>query len=210
MVTGRYYVVWIGREPGIYREWAQCRAQVDDFPGALYRTYPSAVEAQRAWVEAGGEPIPLDEPEQPDETASPWGEDGPAPGAIAVDAACSGNPGPMEYRGVEIDTGEQLFLVGPMLGNNNLGEFLAVVHGLAWQKAKGRSEPIYSDSRTALDWVRRGRVSTTLERTPETAHIWQLVDRAHHWLHHEAPGVLELRKWPTRRWGEIPADFGRK
>ena len=29
--------------------------------------------------------------------------------SIAVDAACSGNPGELEYRGVDLQTGEEIF-----------------------------------------------------------------------------------------------------
>jgi len=133
----------------------------------------------------------------------------PPPGSIAVDAACSGNPGPMEYRGVEIDSGAQLFHVGPMHGTNNIGEFLAIVHGLAWLRQEGRVGPLYSDSRTAMGWVARGAARTTLDRAAaETA--WALLDRAKRWLGRWGPGPVEIRKWPTRQWGEIPADFGRK
>ena len=47
--------------------------------------------------------------------------------SLAVDAACAGNPGPMEYRGVLVRTGQEIFHVGPMEGGtNNIGEFLAI------------------------------------------------------------------------------------
>lgn len=233
MPRARYYVVWVGREPGIYRDWAQCHAQVDGFSGARYRSFPDAAQAERAWVEAGGDPMPLDEqellgPSVPDEPlASPRStssvrkgrrkdgrkggrKGGPVPGSIAVDAACSGNPGPMEYRGVEIDTGAELFRVGPMRGTNNIGEFLAIVHGLAWLREQGRVGPLYTDSRIAMGWVTRGRARTTLARSTRTESAWQLLDRAQRWLARAGPGDVEIRKWPTRRWGEIPADFGRK
>jgi ribonuclease HI len=226
MPRARHYVVFVGREPGIYRDWEQCRAQVEGFADAQHRSYASAAEAERAWVEAGGDPIPLDEPGEPDDAAllddpDPLdeppvpppirrGEGGPPPGSIAVDAACSGNPGPMEYRGVEIDTGVQLFHVGPMHGTNNIGEFLAIVHGLAWLSQQGRPGPLYSDSTIAIGWVGRCAAKTTLSRNAATEQAWQLLARAQQWLRQARPRGVEIRKWPTRRWGEIPADFGRK
>jgi ribonuclease HI len=230
MARGRIYVVFAGREPGIYRDWTSCRAQVEGFSGAEHRSFKTADEATRAWVEAGGDPIPLDEPgeagegglvDDPDALDEPVArapapapprrvEGGPPPGSIAVDAACSGNPGPMEYRGVEIDGGEQLFHVGPMRGTNNIGEFLAIVHGLAWLQRHGRPGPIYSDSNIAIGWVKRGTARTTLARSAATESAWQLLARAQLWLRQGAPRGVEIRKWPTRRWGEIPADFGRK
>ncbi|MEM9459769.1 MAG: ribonuclease H family protein [Myxococcota bacterium] len=231
MPRARYYVVWVGREPGIYRDWAQCHAQVDGFSGARFRSFADAAQAERAWVEAGGDPMPFDDlellepsvPDQPRPKSRPKSpksrpkspksqgrEASPVPGSIAVDAACSGNPGPMEYRGVEIDTGAELFRVGPMRGTNNIGEFLAIVHGLAWLREHGRVGPLYTDSKIAMGWVRRGRARTTLARSARTESAWQLLDRAQRWLARAGPGDVEIRKWPTRRWGEIPADFGRK
>lgn len=231
MAKPRYYVVWAGREPGIYRDWARCKAQVDGFSGAEYKSFASAVEAERAWIEGGGDPVPLDEPGEvgdagladdpapraaegrraaPSPLVVVRGDGRTPPGSIAVDAACSGNPGPMEYRGVDIDSGEQLFHVGPMQGTNNIGEFLAIVHGLAWLQRNGRPGPIYSDSTIAIGWVGRGTAKTTLARNVSTEPAWQLLARAQLWLRQGAPRGVEIRKWPTRRWGEIPADFGRK
>ncbi len=205
MPQARYYVVWVGREPGIYRGWDDCQAQVADFPDAQYRSFERRAAAERAWVEAGGDPIPLDDLP----ASSPYGEDGPPPGSIAVDAACSGNPGPMEYRGVDIDTGEQLFRVGPMHGTNNIGEFLAIVHGLAWLRQQERVGPLYSDSKIAIGWVAKGAARTSLGRAKAES-AWALLERAKRWLRHAGSSGVEIRKWPTRRWGEIPADFGRK
>ena len=80
--------------------------------------------------------------------------------AWAVDAACSGNPGPMEYRGVYLLTGQEIFHFGPVYGTNNIGEFLAIVHALALMKQKGLQMTIYSDSRNALGWVNQKKCKT--------------------------------------------------
>ena len=130
--------------------------------------------------------------------------------AIAVDAACSHNPGPVEYRGVLVRTGQQLFHVGPMAGGtNNIGEFLAIVHGMAMQEKQGTYLPLYSDSVSAQSWVRQGICKTTLEETDENAPLFDLVRRAENWLRTHAFRV-NVYKWDTKQWGEIPADFGRK
>ena len=129
--------------------------------------------------------------------------------AIAVDAACSGNPGPMEYRGVYLKTGEEIFHFGPVKGTNNIREFLAIVHALALLQQKGIKMTVYSDSKTAQCWVRQKKVKTTLKRTQETEKLFQLIERAENWLrtHSYATPIL---KWETEKWGEVPADFGRK
>ena len=130
--------------------------------------------------------------------------------AIAVDAACSGNPGPMEYRGVDLATGATVFHFGPVHGTNNIGEFLAIVHALALLKQQGISKTVYSDSRNALLWVRTRKCKTTLQRNARTEKLFQLIERAETWLATHTWSDIPLLKWQTSRWGEVPADFGRK
>jgi len=129
--------------------------------------------------------------------------------SLAVDAACSGNPGPMEYRGVHIASRQEIFHFGPLKGTNNIGEFLAIVHGLALLKNKGFDMPIYSDSANAISWVRQKKCKTKLPRTPETEELFLLIERAEKWLR-ENTYTTRILKWETKEWGEIPADFGRK
>ena len=129
--------------------------------------------------------------------------------ALCVDAACSGNPGPMEYRGVHLPSGKEVFRFGPIQGTNNIGEFLAIVHGLALMEQKGIRMPIYSDSVSGQAWVRNKKAKTTLARTPETEKALDLVARAENWLRTHQVNV-PIMKWDTENWGEIPADFNRK
>lgn len=130
--------------------------------------------------------------------------------AWAVDAACSGNPGPMEYQCIDLATGAQVFHFGPIHGTNNIGEFLAVVHALALMERRGiTGKAIYTDSRTALAWVRKRQCKTTLRRTPGLQPLFDIITRAERWLHTHTSAV-EIIKWDTEQWGEVPADFGRK
>lgn len=141
--------------------------------------------------------------------------------ALAVDAACSGNPGPMEYRGVMLysETPEvpstfrpvkEVFHYGPVHGTNNIGEFLAIVHALALMEQKDVTMTVYSDSMTAQTWVRNRKCKTTLARTAETEELLQMVARAEQWLRTHQPLKAPVVKWDTDSLGEIPADFGRK
>ena len=114
----------------------------------------------------------------------------------------------MEYRGVRTDSGAEIFHRGPYpLGTNNIAEFLALVTALQWCAAQDCDWPIYSDSQIALDWVRQGRCRTQLplDHTPLGAEI----RAAERWLATHAYRN-PLYKWDTHRWGQIPADFGRK
>ena len=130
--------------------------------------------------------------------------------SIAVDAASSGNPGKMEYRGVDTQTHKQLFHQGPFQqGTNNIGEFLALVHGLAFLQKKGSDRIIYTDSRIAMGWVKKKKCNTKLKRTAKNQALFELVARAENWLKTNTYNT-KIVKWETKAWGEIPADFGRK
>jgi ribonuclease HI len=129
--------------------------------------------------------------------------------SLAVDASCSGNPGPMEYRGVYLGSGKEVFHFGPMDGTNNIGEFLALVHALALLKKEGFDMPVYSDSLNAITWVKQKKCKTKLLRTPKTEALFRIIERAENWLR-ENTYITSILKWETKDWGEIPADFGRK
>ena len=211
MAKKKYYVVWKGLNPGVYETWEACEAQVRGQSGAKYKAFETREEAVEA-LEAGYErylrkaapPAAIDRLY----AEKPVGR--PIPESLAVDAACSGNPGDVEYRGVYVATGQEIFHVGPLRrGTNNIGEFLAIVHGLALLSQKGSDMPIYSDSRNAILWVRKKKCRTLLERVPENAPLFDLVDRAERWLN-EHDYTTRILKWETEAWGEIPADFGRK
>lgn len=131
--------------------------------------------------------------------------------SISVDAACSGNPGRMEYRAVVTDTGREIFRQGPFEnGTNNIGEFLALVHALAFLKEKNKPLlPIYSDSKTAISWIKKKKANTKITVNSKNRHWIGLLSRAEQWL--ETNTVTNpILKWDTENWGEIPADFGRK
>lgn len=202
----KYYVVWDGVTPGIYESWTECQLQTKGYVGAKYKSFDAKEEAEKAF--ASSPYIYIGRNKVVKETAKTY----PAHIAgnnLAVDAACSGNPGPMEYRGVHIASGQQLFHYGPVQGTNNIGEFLAIVHALALIKQNKWEMSIYSDSRTAISWVKQKRCKTKLLRTPETEELFHVIERAEKWLR-EMPYTTPILKWETKEWGEIPADFGRK
>lgn len=212
MARRKFYVVWAGHSSGIYDSWEECKAQVNGFPGARYKSFNTQEEATEAYR---GDPddykilkaIASHRRQVVNYEAFPE----IILDSIAVDAACSKNPGPVEYRGVNVRTGETIFHVGPLEdGTNNIGEFLALVHALALLKKQGNTTtPIYSDSLTAQSWIRNRHSKTTLQPTPRNARILELLQRANAWLASNVP-TNRIIKWDTERWGEIPADFGRK
>jgi ribonuclease HI len=83
------------------------------------------------------------------------------------------------------------------------------VHGLAFLKKQGVSIPIYSDSITAIAWVRSKKHKSVLLPTEKNKLIFVLLQRAESWLQNNSFNN-PIIKWNTKLWGEIPADFGRK
>lgn len=207
----KYYVVWQGAKPGVYDSWEKCQLQIKGFPQAKYKSFGSKDEAEAAFTDGFSQHIQFKSPSAPSTSKSA----GTAPGAainwdsLCVDAACSGNPGLMEYRGVEPKTGRVVFHQKHPLGTNNIGEFLAIVHALALFHKEGKDTPIYTDSRNAMSWVKQKQCKTKLVRNAKTENLHQVIARAENWLktHTWKNPVL---KWETEKWGEIPADFGRK
>lgn len=206
----KHYVVWKGHRPGIYGSWKECQEQIRNYQGAIYKSFPSREAAEKAWKEGPGNYIGVKKSYEnlTEEEIRKAGR--PVKGSISVDAACSGNPGKMEYRGVVTDTGEELFHQGVYEDATvNIGEFLAIVHALAMLEKEGKPNVIYSDSKTAIKWVKDKKANTKLPRSRKNERVFELVRRAEKWLK-ENTYRSEVRKWNTAVWGEIKADFGRK
>lgn len=206
----KYYVVWEGKQKGVFTDWASCQAQIKGVAGAKYKKFDTKSAAAKALSEGWEAYYATGEKSAKKVNVDVSSNSEIIWESLAVDAACSGNPGALEYQGVDTQTGEQIFHQGVFpLGTVNLGEFLAIVHGLAYLKQQNSKIPIYTDSRTAMAWVRNQKIKTNLERTPRTEKLFQLVDRALDWLQNNEYQT-EILKWETENWGEIPADFGRK
>ena len=211
----KFYVVWQGREAGIYDSWNDCEAQVKGIT-AKYKGFASREEAEKALAE-GFEKHIIAPPrtshiakQNPITTPENMLLQGIKLPALAVDAACSGNPGIMEFRGVIADTSTEVFHRGPYVdGTNNIGEFLALVLGLAFLKQKQLDWALYSDSKTAISWVKQKKCKTKIEWNAKNQDLFLAVRAAEKWLL-ENTWTTPIYKWETERWGEIPADFGRK
>lgn len=219
----KYYVVWQGKRPGLYLSWDECKAQVVGVQGAQYKSFDTLQDAEAALRQPYSNvvsQIPRSAPATQnnqilfvDENGltaiKPGSDNPPLLDALAVDAACSGNPGRMEYQGVYIPTRTRVFHYIAEKGTNNIGEFLAIVHGLSYLKKHHLDQIIYSDSVNAISWVRQKQCKSKLPLDASTAPLWDYVHRAEQWLRSNTY-TTEIRKWDTDNWGEIPADFGRK
>ncbi|MCB0457364.1 MAG: ribonuclease H family protein [Flavobacteriaceae bacterium] len=207
----KFYVVWYGNPAGIFASWEECQRSIKGVKGAQFMSFESFAEAKTAYHKEysdykgkGGKSKKI----LSEEDKKNFGE--PNLYSISVDAASSGNPGKMEYRGVDTQTHQQLFYQGPFAqGTNNIGEFLAIVHGLALLKQKNSDRIIYTDSNIAMGWVKKKKCNTKLKPSPKNQALLELVTRAESWLKNNSY-TTKILKWETKAWGEIPADFGRK
>jgi ribonuclease HI len=202
----KYYVVWKGRKTGVFPTWEECNKQVQGFAGAHYKSFASRLAAEQAFQGKYGDHI--GKPASGREWL--FSPAPPIPGSWCVDAACSGSPGRLEYRAVDLESGNQVFHRGPYEhGTNNVGEFLAIVYALMLLNRQKKVVPIYSDSSIAIGWVRRKRCNTELVADKKNAALFDLINSAEAWLlgnTYDNP----ILKWDTRAWGENPADFNRK
>lgn len=206
----KFYTVWKGKRPGVYATWEDCKAVITGYTGAQYKSFSTFAEAKKAYnsnyeeYKGKKNSTPSLTPEQLIKIGQPNYH------SISVDAASSGNPGIMEYQGVDTKSGKKLFRQGPFGdGTNNIGEFLAIVHGLAFLKQHKSDRVIYTDSRTAMSWVRKKNCNTKLVESPKNKELFDLIRRALKWLKTNSYNT-PIVKWETKAWGEIPADFGRK
>lgn len=205
MASGKWYVVWKGLRPGVYNTWAECKQQIDGFEGARYKSFETQIQAVEAFRSNPMNYVGSKKTSNPRHYSSAV-----VLQSLAVDAACSGNPGRMEYRGVYVETGEEIFHIGPLEeATNNIGEFLALVHGIALLKKQNSGIPVYSDSANAIKWVKNKKCKTLLMSCEANKPVFDLIGRAEKWLN-ENTYPNPVLKWETSEWGEIPADFGRK
>ncbi len=202
MRNKKFYVVWKGNNPGVYFSWTECQNEIKNVKGALYKSFKNLEEARDAFSNGYENYKKSKNIKNLD--------DGPDLNSISVDAASSGNPGLMEYQGVDTKTKEVLFKMGPFKNaTNNIGEFLALVHGIAMMENQKKKKIIYSDSITAISWVNKKKCQTKLKRNEENNDVFILIERAILWIKKNNFSV-KIKKWETKLWGEIPADFGRK
>jgi ribonuclease HI len=207
MAKHKFYVVWKGRKPGIYTSWTEAEEQVKGAVGAQYKAFGTRQEAEAAFKST------YDVYKGKSSSLGKWKHASiqPIQPSICVDAACSGSPGVLEYRGVFTESGDQIFHYGPFAdGTNNVGEFLAIVHALSWMQKHKSPLPVYSDSENGIAWVYTGKCKTNLKHTSRNAPLFAMIHSAENWLAENEIEDDAVLKWDTELWGEIPADFGRK
>ncbi|MFY8188141.1 MAG: viroplasmin family protein [Flavobacterium sp.] len=211
MPKPKFYVVWEGHQPGVYDNWNVCKKQIHNYPKAIYKSFETLAAAKQAFDESYLKHIGQGKTVVPSLSKEKLALIGkPILNSIAVDGGCSGATGLADYQGVHVETKTHLFRKGPFAdGTNNIVEFLAIVHALAFCKEKNWQLPIYSDSKIALSWIKQKKCKTNHKPSAQNKVLFDLIHRAELWLHNNTY-QNQLLKWETKAWGEIPADFNRK
>lgn len=171
-MTKKYYVVWKGRKSGIFTTWNECKAQVDGFAGARYKSFPTLGEAESAFggrssfatKAASGSKSAFSKSSGVNKSKTPSLSQQQITDMlfdikIFTDGACEPNPG-------EAGTGLAVYLKNDLselwyglyqpMGTNNTAELQGLEQAfiLAKEKLKtGLSVAIYSDSKYSIDCI---------------------------------------------------------
>jgi len=210
MGNRKFYVIWVGRKKGIFETWEECKEQIFGYTNAVYKSFNTREMAEEAYKSPYKDFIGKEvfETQLTIEQLELIGE--PIKNSISVDGACNTTTGIAEYQGVHTENREVLFKIGPFEdGTNNIVEFLAIVHALAYCKKNNLDLPIYSDSRNAIAWVKDKEARTYQPKSEKNEKLFELIERALKWLNENSYNN-NILKWETKAWGENPADFGRK
>ena len=168
-VVKKYYVVWKGRQSGIYTDWNSCKQQVDKFAGARYKSFPTREEAEAAFsggtASAGTSPSQKSAPvrKRSTQTVKTYSADEVAAVSAEVkiftDGGCEPNPGEAG-SGVAVYRDDELHelwygLYNPN-GTNNTAELGALHQALLMaeaESAEGRSVALFCDSKYSIQCV---------------------------------------------------------
>lgn len=157
----KYYVVWAGRQTGIFTEWSTTQRHVLGFPGARFKSFKSLAEAEGAFKNGG-----FSSAGNPSHRATaPRIRQPPAPPSAAAglqiycDGACDPNPG-HAGSGIAVYRDGQLVelwygLYNPN-GTNNIAELNALLRALLMAEpdvAAGRNAQILCDSSYAINCI---------------------------------------------------------
>lgn len=204
MASQKRYVVRQGLKIWIFTQRSEVQPLVSWVKGSKFKAFPSLSEAESA-LQEGRESYYQSEKKHWTEREIAFVKQ-----SIAVDAACSSATGIMEYQGIDLVSEQIIFKMKYLQGTNNIGEFLAIVHGLSWlQQQKKTDYALYSDSKTAISRVKYWKCKTNFPPTDNNIQLFEIIQRAEEWLANHSYKTQILKRNTEERW-EIPADFGRK
>lgn len=212
MAKNKYYVVLEGYETGVYDNWKECESKVKGYPKAKYKGYPNLEEANEAFKNKEFTNNKTNKSPSSTSIIKDYKDIKEIDlNTLSVDGACSGNPGIGEYQCVDVSTNEVLFTSGKCDDvTNNIMEYMALVEGIQYLLNTNSNKKIYTDSITALSWIKNKKVKSVFKKTNKNESIYFIFEKYVKWVEDNYIDLDLILKWKTKEWGEIPADFGRK
>lgn len=191
----KYYVVWRGRETGIFDSWEACRASIDGFQGAQYKGYPTWEEAHEGHINGYWNETIIRKIDAADTEVIKR--------SFITDVQCDAE-GTMTYSILDNETLTYIYQSPKYLdANNNVGQFIAIVHALAHLARTSDTRPIYTTSDTAIAWTKKRECNTRLCRTLNNTNLFDLLIRANSWIANNS-FANQILKWNTASWGNPP------
>jgi len=162
----KFYVVWSGRQTGVFTDWATTQRAVDKYAGARFKSFPTRAEAEQAFGRGGSAGVPP-KTSGGRKAGTPRSKRSTPHTAhrfdvsIYCDGACEPNPGNAGsgiavYRAGKL--AELWFGLYNPRGTNNTAELNALYHALRMAEAEiksGNAVELCSDSAYSLNCIRR-------------------------------------------------------
>jgi ribonuclease HI len=161
----KFYVVWSGRQTGIFSDWATTQKAVDGYAGARFMSFPTRAEAEQAFARGSHSTIPAKSASRQKTRTSDVERSAKHSAhqfnvSIYCDGACEPNPGNAGSGIVVYRAGKlaQLWfgLYNPR-GTNNTAELNALYHALRMAEAEikdGYTVEVCSDSAYSINCIR--------------------------------------------------------
>ena len=161
----KFYVVWSGRQTGVFTDWATVQRSVEKFPGARFKSFPTRAEAEEAFRRVGGESTSAETPIRRDAATAASKRRATHTAhafdvSIYCDGACEPNPGNagsgiVVYRAGKL--AELWYGLYSPRGTNNTAELNALCHALRMAEAEiknGNTVEVCSDSAYSINCIR--------------------------------------------------------
>ena len=205
----KYYVIWQGRETGIFTDWDTCKKHIDKFNGARYKSYKTREEAESAF--AGSSSAAMKKSKSAPKKHSGKGPktysaeevaSHKAQTKIFTDGGCEPNPGKAGsgvavYRDNNIS--ELWFGLFNPKGTNNTAELNALYHALMMAEKEIQAKQtvaIFCDSKYSIQcvtqwavnwekkgWVKQGGEIKNLDLIKPMFALWTKLKKSVQVLH---------------------------
>lgn len=209
----KFYAVRKGYQTGIFLTWEVCEKYVKGYPKAEYKSFYNKDDAEDYMRGKENEYTTVTNSNS-NSTHIPTGA------FLAVDGGTIGGNNSngstkCQYQIYNSQTQKVELTSKPIVGTNNIGEFLGIVKAIGiLHKQNLHHIPIYSDSLIAIKWVKDKKAKTNLGNNNSSVdsivNTLDMLEAAEKFLHTISLANFTIRKWETKSWGENPADFGRK